>query len=275
MTKHRYKRSYKTVRKRSVFDVFKIFKYKITWIILSTLIIIGGFTYLFVFSSVFQIKNIQVSVVEKTPVEEIINIISDNTGNIFTSDLKSISQNILKEYPQIASIDIKRKFPDKIVVQIQERQPVATFCISSLISTLRIFKPEESGFLNCLYIDREGIVFEEADIAAGLPVIKIKNPVRSLRFGQEIVSKDYLEKILNINSGLKDIQVSEIYPHSKNRLNIKTSEGWEIYFNARESINPQIEKLEIVLKEKLPLEERRNLEYIDLRFEKVYIKRSN
>jgi len=275
VTKHRYKRSYKTVRKRSVFDILKIFKHKITWIVLLILALIGGLMHLFVFSSVFQIKNIQISETAKSPTEEIRNIISENTGNIFLSDLKGISQDILEKYPQINNVNIKRKFPDKVIVQIQERQPVAVFCISSLISALKIFKPEEQGFLNCFYLDEEGIVFEEASEITEFLVIKIKNPVRGLRFGQKIIDREYLEKILIISSKLKDIQILEIYPYSKNRLDIKTSENWEVYFNAKENISPQIEELNILLKEKLPLEERGSLEYIDLRFEKIYIKRSN
>ncbi|MBU2545273.1 FtsQ-type POTRA domain-containing protein [Patescibacteria group bacterium] len=273
--KHRYKRSYKTVRKRSVFDILKIFKHKITWIIVLILALIGGLMHLFIFSSVFQIKNIQISETTKSLTEEIRNIISENTGNIFLSDLKGISQDILEKYPQINNVNIKRKFPDKVIVQIQERQPVAVFCISSLISTLRIFKPEEQGLLNCFHLDEEGIVFEETSEIAEFLVIKIKNPVRGLRLGRKMIDKEYLEKILTIGLELKDVQILEIYPYSKNRLDIKTSESWEVYFNAKENINPQIEELNILLKEKLPPEERGSLEYIDLRFEKIYIKRSN
>lgn len=276
MTKHRYKKSYRTVKKKSFFDIFKVFKYKITWVIVLILTLIGGLTHLFIFSSVFQIKNIQISETVKSPTEEIRSIISNNTGNIFLSDLNSISQNILEKYPQIVNVNIKRKFPDKVIVQIQERQPVATFCINSLISTLRIFKPKELSSPNCFYLDDKGIAFErtsQKDIK--LPIIIIKNPVRDLDLGQEIINKEYLDKIVDINSKLKDIEISEIYPYSQSRLDIKTSESWDIYFSTKENIDSQIEELDILLKEKLSLKERESLEYIDLRFEKIYIKRSN
>lgn len=265
----RYKKSYKTVRKKSIFDVFKIFKYKASWIVLLSLIILGSLVYLFIFSSVFQVKNIEVSQTEKSLQEEIRNIISENSDNIFLSDIKGIVNKILDRFPQISSVSIKRKLPDRLIAQINERVPVAVFCRSSLSSSLKIF-----GIRNgreCFFIDNQGIVFEEASGELTLPIIKVKNSIYRFILGQEAINKEYLEKLLSINNGLKDIEINQINPVSKDRIDIKTSDGWDIYFNIREDIGWQIEKLNILLKEKLPPEERGSLEYIDLRFDKVYI----
>ena len=62
---------------------------------------------------------------------------------------------------------------------------------------------------------------------------------------------------------------------SNSRFNAKTQEGWEIYFNPKENLDWQLTELALVLKQKIPPDERKNLEYIDLRFNKVYIKKSN
>jgi len=62
---------------------------------------------------------------------------------------------------------------------------------------------------------------------------------------------------------LKILEVSII---SEERLNAKTSEGWEIYFNLEGDINWQLTKLGAVLEKEIPPEKRENLEYIDLRF---------
>ena len=49
-------------------------------------------------------------------------------------------------------------------------------------------------------------------------------------------------------------------------LNVKTSEDWEVYLNPQEDINWQLTKLGAVLEEEIPLEKRKDLEYIELRF---------
>ena len=81
-----------------------------------------------------------------------------------------------------------------------------------------------------------------------------------------------MAKVLEINSQLeKDIKIKEALLISENRLNIKTLEGWEIYFNPKKDLNWQIEEIKILLEQKISPENRENLEYVDLRFEKIYI----
>jgi len=270
----RYRKSYRTIKKKSPLDLLKIFKHKMAWFILLGLITIGGLIYFFIFSSVFQIKNINISALEKSSSEEIYKIISANAGNIFLADFTDSREKILNEFPQIVEVNIKREFPNGVFAEIKERQPVAIFCKSELDSNIKIFGERNSKV--CYYIDNQGIVFEKVvGEPSDLVVIRNNSPLSSFSMGQQVIEIDYLEKVLKINLGLKDIQITEIIPVSNERLDIKTSEGWEIYFNTKEDIDWQIKELGILLKEKLPTGERKGLEYVDLRFEKVYFKKSN
>ncbi len=54
------------------------------------------------------------------------------------------------------------------------------------------------------------------------------------------------------------------------RLNAKTSENWSAYFDLKENLDWQLVKLELLLKKELSSDKRAGLEYIDLRFSKVY-----
>lgn len=58
---------------------------------------------------------------------------------------------------------------------------------------------------------------------------------------------------------------------SEEKIDVRTAEGWAIYFNLKENLNWQITKLAAVLEKRIPQGKRENLKYIDLRFEKVYI----
>jgi len=165
--------------------------------------------------------------------------------------------------------------PNKVLAEIEERKPIVVFAKPDLKHRLKFFKGELVN--NYFFIDSQGIIFEKVDRQdSELPLIKTKAAIYRLDLGKEVINKDYLEKILKINSGINNnIQISEISLISENRLNVKTLEGWDIYFNPKQDLDWQIEKLDIILKEKIPSEEKDDFEYVDLRFEKVYIKRSN
>lgn len=264
----KYRKSYRTKKKRSV---WVIFKNKFFWLGFFILTVINGLIYLFIFSSVFQIKDIQISGVEKSSTQEIKDIISANSKNIFLTNFEAISKNLLEKYPQIANITLKRGLPDRISAQIEERKPIAVFCRPVFEPFLMFF--EKSQAKECYFLDKQGIIFEKVnDQVEGLLVFNAKSAISKFNLGQEIINKDYLAKVLEINSQLeKDIKIKEAILISENRLNIKTLEGWEIYFNPKKDLNWQIEEIKILLEQKISPGNRENLEYVDLRFEKIYI----
>ncbi len=245
--KHRYKKSFRTRKKRSVFNIFKN---KFFWLGLLFFIILSGLTYFFIFSSVFQIKNIVISGTEKTSAEEIKTIVSDNAKNIFLADLKKINIILLKRYVQIASVSIKRDIPDSLLVQIEERKPVAVI----------------SKYGGYFFIDKEAVIFEEIP-EKPLEMLIIKSE-------KDLIQKEQLDQVLKINSVLRNdlkIPIKEILIKSEKRIDVETMENWNIYFNPKRDLDWQLEEFGILLKEKISLENRENLEYIDLRFEKIYI----
>lgn len=247
MKKYRYKKNYRTRKKKS------IIKNRFFWLFCLIAASSGGIIYFLIFSSVFQIEKIQVFGTKKTSSEEIIKIVSAAQKNIFLANLNEITKNILEKYPQIAKIDLKRKLPNGLMIQVEERTAVAIFCQS--------ITEEE----NCYFIDREGVMLEKvSQMSLEMPKI----------IGESIIEKGEIEQILKINFRLKndlEIPIEGFFSASKEKLTIKTLEGWEIYFNPKENFDWQLTELSIILKERIPPEKRRNLEYIDLRFEKIFI----
>ncbi len=73
---------------------------------------------------------------------------------------------------------------------------------------------------------------------------------------------------MEILLGVKElgVLVEEISVISEERINVKTSQGWEIYFNPKKDLEWQLRKLGADLDEFIPLEKRKDLEYIELRF---------
>jgi len=273
--KHKYKRTYRVKRKKS------IFRSRFFWLSFLFLIILGVAFYFLVFSSFFQVKEIKISGNIKVPIEDIRNIISDkvdkrivffNLKNIFLADLKEIDKIILEKFPQIAGVSLDRNFPDVLAAQIEERKPVAVFCF-----TRPSFAEQNLGGQaeDCFFVDKEGIIFEKiSETPSEILRIKKSSLVLGLEPGKEVIGKEFLSQILKINSKLKDklkIPLQELLIVSERRLDVKTSEGWQIYFNPKEDLDWQLTELDILLKERIPPDKRGKIEYIDLRFEKIYI----
>lgn len=259
----RYRKPYKIKRKKS------IFKSRFFWLFFLALIVSGGLFYFLVFSPFFQIKEIRISGNEKIFSQDLKNFIEEkisqkilffSTKSIFLVNLNKINNLLLKEFPQIARVNLKRKLPTELRVEIEERKPEAILSHNN-----------EDLF----FIDREGIIFEKTSQANDF--LKIKNLIfqDELKLGKVGVERDILNQILEINFRLKkdlNISLREVDIPSEERLSAKTAEGWEIYFNLKGDIGWQLTKLNLVLKERVSPEKRKNLQYIDLRFEKVYIK---
>ena len=259
----RYRKPHKIRRKTSVL------KNRYFWLSLLTLVIFGASSYFLFFSEFFQIKEIDVSGNQKITSEDIQNeifslvskkIINFPSKSIFLANFRSMSSEVLKKFPQLATITFKRDFPNRITVEAEERRPVAVFC------------PD----LNCYSIDKEGIAFEKVEVIfSEFPRIIFIDGKNIFPLGEEVIDKNALNFILNVRNGLNDklkITVEEFSLPSQQRLNVKTNEGWEIYFNLSGDLNWQLEKLGLILEKEIPPQKRKDLAYIDLRFTRVYFK---
>jgi cell division protein FtsQ len=263
----KYRRPYRIKKKKS------IFKNRFFWLGILILLIFGGIFYLICFSFPFQIKEIQITGNEKTNIDNLNNLIKDKLSqkilfftskSIFLVNFSEIKKEISKNFPPIGEIILKRKFPDKIIVQIEERKPIA------------VFNQEDLYF----FLDKEGIIFDpvRTNISNGVEntladgqLIKIKKVLeaKELKLGDRVLDKELLSSILEIESKLENNlkgPIEEVLVVSDERINLKTSEGWEIYLNPKGDIEWQLTKLRVDLEEEIPQERRKDLEYIELRF---------
>lgn len=250
-----------------------ILKNRFFWLFTLIFILFGGIFYFASFSRFFQVEGSEISGNEKVSSESLENILNKEIGkkilffsskSIFLVNLSKIKERILQEFPQIANVNLKRNFPNKISIQIEERKPVAIFCQA---------EQEE----NCFLIDEEGVIIDSVIIinSENLKLTKIIGDIESPDLGTKVIERNYLDSILEIQRKLSEnqkLEIEEFIP-SRKKLTVRTSENWQIFFDPSGDISDQILNLTILLKEKIPPENRGNLEYIDLRFEnKIYFK---
>jgi hypothetical protein len=250
-----FRKPYRIKRKKS------IFKNRFFWLIVLFLIVLGALIYFFIFSSVFQVKEITISGNNKVEKEQIESKIESHlerklifpTKSIFLVELDKIKEDILDTFASIVDIEIGRGFPDTIAVSVTERVAIANFCQDN----------------KCFLIDSEGVIFERSLLESSLfRITDKKDDKMLLNLGKEVIEKEYLEKIFKIQRNISeefDFRAEEFIVFNE-RLNVKTNENWESYFDPKEYLNWQLTKLNFVLKEKIPPERRKDLEYIELRF---------
>ena len=220
-------------------------------------------SYFLFFSDFFKVKEIIVKGGEKVPEKEVSLIIERKLEerilflerkNIFLIDLKKAKKDILNTFSQIAEVNLRRDFPNTLNVIIKERKPIALW-----IEEKQIF-----------FLDKKGVIFEE--VFEEFDFVKIKSiqfSEEEKKLGEKVIEKELLSQVLEINKELKIIL--QVLPQyflimAEDRINIKTLEGWEIFFDPQKDIDWQLAKLKAVLEEEIPPEKRRNLEYIELRF---------
>lgn len=240
-----------------------IYRNRFFWLVILILIFFSSFFYFLFFTEFFQVEKINIVGLEQVSEEQLNLLIKEKlenrilffpTRNIFLVDLNKIKEDILKKFHRIATIEIRRNFPDSLNVLIRERKELAVFC------------QEE----NCFVLDKEGIVFEEKPIDRIIqPLIKALISSDEINLGKKVIEKEDLILLLEINSQLKDnlnIPIKEFIIFSEEKLIAVTQDGWELYFNLQADVKWQLTKLKALLEEKIPEEERINLEYIELRF---------
>lgn len=258
-----YRKPHKIRKKTS------IFKRRFFWIFILVVIFFLGSAYLVSFASFFNVKEIEILGNKKVSADEIKQLVNEkiirnfwklSSKSIFLANLGKAKDDLLKEFPQIENISFQKKLPGSLIVEAKERTAVAIFCPDT----------------NCFLVDKGGIVFEKTDVIfSEFPKIRNIQGKQNFSLGEKIIDEKILTFILDVKSKLNEkvkIDVEEFNVPSLQRLNVKTKEKWEIYFNTEGDLNWQIEKLILVLEKEIPPEKRKDLEYIDLRFTRVYFK---
>lgn len=265
-----------------------IIKRPIFWISFVSLIIILSFLYIFVFSSVFQVKNIEVSGNEKIQNKDIQNfafarmgqkIVSMGSlhlesGSIFLVNYKKLNKEILNSFPVIESIKISKKPPQTLTIEITERKPLGAFCGFSVVVAENDPSPAKE---ECFLIDQNGIIFESlSEVSENMIIVRKPLDLKQMLTGEKVVAENIMGIISKIERNLKDnlqINIEEAIISNPLRLDIKTNENWQIYFDLDSDVDMQITKMNLLLNNEISTDARKNLKYIDLRFkDKAYYK---
>lgn len=181
----------KLIPKKKNKKIVSILKYSFLFILLICSIIY------FMLSPVFNIKQITVNNNQKVLTDEIISlsgiILEDN---IFKVRLGHIEKNI-KENAYIDSVEVKRKLPSNIEIEVVER--VATYMLEFV-----------NGFV---YINNQGYILEITENKSELPIITgYETMAEEIKEGNRLCKEDLqkLEMVLKIMKTASNYEVDKL-----------------------------------------------------------------
>ena len=248
---------------------------KLFWYALGALFLLTSLFYTVVFSSFLNIEKIEIQGVREIPIKNIVFVLKDNIWQAFLGipqnsillfDTKGAEKKLSFAFPAISSVVLQKSLPQTLVVKIQEREQIGTWCLSEKIDVKII----------CFAIDEKGIPFKKVEKEMGYTLFHLK---AEAELGKELLDPLLLSTLLKFKEESQKIEESFLFSiiafsiDDKGAIQGITQEGWKILLDVKENMEWQQTKLQIVLEQKIPLEKRGNLEYIDLRFgDQAYIK---
>lgn len=238
------------------------------WLLVLMLLIAAGIVYFFFFYQALQVKDAVISGNQQIPKQALQQTIQPTLNNAARHILgipiparnmllfpaAAISQEILRDFPTIEQVTVKKQFPQTLDVTVEERTPAAIYCSD-----------------NCFIVDPNGVAYQAAPSdASSYVIVRQSDTAGSAELGQQVVSSDRMTEALAIGKQTRDamgITVTEIH-FQPDQITATTSEGWQVYFgtDGESSLSDELVQLKALLNGTISLDSRKQLHYIDLRF---------
>lgn len=240
---------------------------KILWVILF-LFFLGSLIWVLFFSYFTQIKKLEI--VGDFSDEKAVRIFLEDSlkrknwlaisfGNFFFFSEKDIENSLRERFPLIKKVEIRKKFPEEVFFSFESRQGVFVWCFGE----------------KCYWVDANGELFfgpqniTEVEKTNYPIVLGKENGDRFL--GEKVFSSElsaFLYEVTNLLKENDQFQIARTFVSpdiASNELRVSFLNGWQAYFNFKDSVALQVKTLERILKEKLKDVPEEKIEYIDLR----------
>lgn len=213
--------------------------------------------YLFLHSTIFNIRQIEVFGNDKVSKEEIIALSGLSPGaNLFEFNEAACSQAI-EVHPMIKNVEIKRRLNRTIAINVTERQTWALIPYGDLF----------------LCIDDTGICFDKLNYASfnDVPIITIEQMPEHVNLGQA-VNHQATDMVKQVWDALPDDERQAIsdfhYQNQDNTLKIYTTKGTEVRFGSLDRLQEKVDAIAQIIKLEADIETEGQdvIDYVDIRF---------
>lgn len=211
----------------------------------------------FMHSSYFAITAVKVEGTKYLTVRQVLELCEIEKGtNIFSLNYKNLTKQ-LRTNCWVENVEIKRRLPDKVIIRIKEREPLATLIINQ-------------KFIN---VDKQGVALSnDVFCQDNLPLITGITYQGKIAPGKQITGNN-LVQVLNSCSLLGEgilSKISEINLQQKDNLLIYMIDGLEIRLGGYSDLEKKMKILIPLLQDSQV--KNSSIEYVDMRFDRPVIK---
>lgn len=223
------------------------------------------------FSDFHTVRTIDVSGTRDVPADRIESFVRERLSgkrfrifpgdNFFLIPAVSLEKDLLLEFPKLKSVSVSREFPDKVKIEVSERDRIFLWCLDG----------------PCFLVSDDGTA-EDARFAETpendpflLHVVDESN--RSVIIGEPLFSEKSSDAILLLERSLREhgnIGITTLFrspSRVSDEVRITTEEGWDLLVSLDIDPGKTIASLQLVLVKEIPADRRSALRYIDLRTE--------
>lgn len=272
--------------------LFKFKLFKIVNILL--LICILGCIYFFILSDFYSITEIKVTGNQVVSTDDILEVTNNylitNTlfflknRNIFIFNRNKLAKNI-NDLVILEDIKIEKILPGTITINIKEKNAALKWITANNEYLLdnqgqiikRYYKMDTAPIFLLNFTDNQKEPGQNT--ATSNDLLKIKNlGDQAANLGDFVLRETDLTLIKNLIQAMKnqehlkiiEFQVPNVYPQYISAI---MADNWQIYLNFNDSLEMQLNRLQILIDQKIKKESLNKLEYIDLRLgESIYYK---
>ncbi len=252
----------------------KKFIFKLSLFSFAFVAVAAGLLYVLFFAKFFDIRSINISAPDSLRAD--ISKTIDNwlnsgfwnfnrRNNILFFSADKLSSQLAKQFPKLESVKITKNLPHSLSVSSGERKPVGIWCLAVQNE--------------CFYFDKGGIAFSKTQPSSGFLIMNItdRRTDKKVELGGRVADDDWLKDITDtqdlLNKNNVNVKEFVIPVDSFDEFHAQTAGGWKIMFSTQTDIGKQINSLTSFLKEKLTPEQKKSLQYIDLRIQdRIYYK---
>lgn len=237
------------------------------------MLFVGGVLWTVFFSSFLRIGLIEVSGAKVIFEEDIKRVVSEfSTGTILSAPRNTLviaflrrhalERKLHERFPLIRHTEISYVFPETIHISLEERVFTMILCSGG----------------PCFAIDDRGMAFDAADVPeasfdASSVLAVIDQSGKSVSFQDPVFSEEFLKVFPSFRERLfaeKNIATSSLATtpsRLSDEIRLRTDEGWELRLSSTVPVERVFLALQILFEKTLPKEDRKRLEYVDLRTE--------
>ncbi|VAX36037.1 hypothetical protein MNBD_UNCLBAC01-105 [hydrothermal vent metagenome] len=183
--------------------------------------------------------------------------------SIFAVDLKAIQRKLQAKYPQVTSLQVVRRFPNRIIINARQRLPLAQTKFENIILTL----------------DEKGVVLSSTSKKGKkLPwIVGVKTNNKGFTLGRPLRSRTIwsalkIIKIFQEERALRPYQIKRIDVKNLSKIYLTLTNGVDIIVDT-DKVEQKMQKLGVILPQDRV--EFKEIKYIDLRFKEPILKKNN